>query len=108
MLAKAGSLPADEVFLDLEDSVALTEKNDQTRQNVVDALLTERWLAKTRVVRINGVSTRWWLRDLVTVAPGEAAWNGESPRVSPWLQPALRLTSSPRPRVCPCRSSRCR
>jgi citrate lyase subunit beta/citryl-CoA lyase len=67
MLAKAAGLPADEIFLDLEDSVALPEKNDQTRQNVVDALLTENWLAKTRVVRINGVSSQWWLRDLVYV-----------------------------------------
>jgi citrate lyase beta subunit len=31
MLAKAASLPADEVFLDLEDSVALPAKNDETR-----------------------------------------------------------------------------
>jgi citrate lyase subunit beta/citryl-CoA lyase len=67
MLAKAAGLPADEVFLDLEDSVALPEKNDATRQNVVDALLVETWLAKTRVVRINGVKTQWWLRDLVYV-----------------------------------------
>ena len=54
MLAKAPSLPADEVFLDLEDSVALPENNDTTRQNVVEALLAERWLPRTRVVRING------------------------------------------------------
>jgi citrate lyase subunit beta / citryl-CoA lyase len=67
MLAKAAMLPADEVFLDLEDSVAPQEKNDQTRQNVVDALLADSWVAKTRVVRINGVNTRWWLRDLVYV-----------------------------------------
>lgn len=67
MLAKAPTLPADEVFLDLEDSVALPEKNDKTRQNVVQTLLAEPWLARTRVVRINGVKTRWWVRDLVYV-----------------------------------------
>ena len=38
MLAKAATLPADEVFLDLEDAVAPLEKNDATRQHVVDAL----------------------------------------------------------------------
>lgn len=67
------SLPADEIFLDLEDSVAPPEKNDKTRQNVVDALLTENWLAKTRAVRINGVNTRWWLRDLLYVVEGAGA-----------------------------------
>ena len=60
MLAEGGRPAADEVFIDLEDSVALRDKTDETRQNVVDALHAENWLAKTRVVRINGVSTRWW------------------------------------------------
>ena len=67
MLAKAPTLPADEVFFDLEDSVALPEKNDTTRQNVVQVLLAEPWLPRTRVVRINGVKTRWWVRDLIYV-----------------------------------------
>ena len=39
MLAKAATLAADEVFIDLEDAVAPLEKNDATRQQVVDALL---------------------------------------------------------------------
>jgi citrate lyase subunit beta / citryl-CoA lyase len=97
MLAKAAMLPADEVFLDLEDSVAPQEKNDQTRQNVVDALLANNWVAKTRVVRINGVNTRWWLRDLVYVVE-RAAGNLDCvmlPKVEEPSQSTPSTTSSP-------------
>ena len=64
MLAKAAGLSADEVFLDLEDSVAPSEKNDTSRENVVRALRENHWLARTLVVRINAVSTSWCFRDL--------------------------------------------
>jgi citrate lyase subunit beta/citryl-CoA lyase len=67
MLAKAATLPADQVFLDLEDAVAPLEKNDTTRQNVVDALNDQEWLATTRVVRVNDVTTRWCFRDIVYI-----------------------------------------
>src|SRR5215210_1995177 len=72
MLAKARSLPADQVFLDLEDAVAESEKTDATRQNIVDAL-REEWTAKTKVVRINGVATRWCWRDSTYVVEGAGA-----------------------------------
>ena len=58
MLAKAATLPADMVFLDLEDAVAPLEKNDATRQHVVDALTGHEWTAPTRVVRVNDVVDR--------------------------------------------------
>jgi citrate lyase subunit beta/citryl-CoA lyase len=64
MLAKAATLPADEVFLDLEDAVAPSEKTDATRELVVRALVDQEWSASTRVVRVNGVGTRWCLDDL--------------------------------------------
>lgn len=67
MLAKAATLPADQVFLDLEDSVAPLEKNDATRRKVVDALRELEWRAATKVVRVNAVSTPWCFRDLVYV-----------------------------------------
>jgi citrate lyase subunit beta/citryl-CoA lyase len=54
MLAKAATLPADQVFIDLEDAVAPLEKNDASRQNVVDALLGADWVAKTKVERASG------------------------------------------------------
>ena len=72
MLAKARTLPADQVFLDLEDAVAESEKTDATRQNIVDAL-REEWTAKTKVVRINGVATRWCWRDISFIVEGAGA-----------------------------------
>jgi citrate lyase subunit beta/citryl-CoA lyase len=69
MLDKARSLPADEVFIDLEDAVVPDEKTDATRQDVVDALLGGDWVAPTRAVRINGVATRWCWQDLVYLVP---------------------------------------
>jgi citrate lyase subunit beta / citryl-CoA lyase len=70
MLAKAPLLPADQVFLDLEDAVAPAEKTPATRQLVVEALRRETWLASTRVVRVNGVGTPWCVDDIVHVTHG--------------------------------------
>jgi citrate lyase subunit beta/citryl-CoA lyase len=67
MLEKAAALPADMVFIDLEDAVAPLEKTDETRAKVVRALLAPDWVAQTRAVRVNAVSTRWCFRDLVFV-----------------------------------------
>lgn len=74
MLAKAAGLSADEVFLDLEDAVAPAEKNDATRESVARALLDHKWVAPTRVVRVNGVGTQWFLDDVTYVVSkaGEA------------------------------------
>jgi citrate lyase subunit beta / citryl-CoA lyase len=74
MLRKAADLSADQVFLDLEDSVAPDEKNDTTRLRVAAALTSHTWAAKTKVVRINAVGTPWCLDDLTTVvgAAGDA------------------------------------
>ena len=67
MLAKAATLPADQVFLDLEDAVAPLEKTDETRRRVADALTQQDWVAPTRVVRVNAVGTPWCFRDIVYV-----------------------------------------
>jgi citrate lyase subunit beta/citryl-CoA lyase len=66
MLAKAPSLPADEVFMDLEDSVAPGAK-EEARGNILQALKEGDWTGKTVVVRINGVDTKWCYRDVVEV-----------------------------------------
>ena len=63
MLAKGPTLPADEVFMDLEDSVAPLAKED-ARGNVVDALKNSDWTGKTVVVRINSIDTQWAADDL--------------------------------------------
>jgi citrate lyase subunit beta/citryl-CoA lyase len=74
MLAKATSLHADQVFLDLEDAVAPLEKNDETRRKVADALRGTGWVARTKAVRVNAVDTQWCFRDIAYVVEhaGEA------------------------------------
>jgi citrate lyase subunit beta/citryl-CoA lyase len=69
MLAKAPSLPADEVFLDLEDSVAPGAK-EEARGNIVDALKNHEWENKTVVVRINSIDTQWAADDVRAVVEG--------------------------------------
>jgi citrate lyase subunit beta / citryl-CoA lyase len=69
MLGKAQGLPADQVFLDLEDAVAPLAKAD-ARKNVVAALTEGDWAGKTRVVRVNDLTTPWTYRDVVDVVEG--------------------------------------
>ncbi len=65
-LAKAPTLPADEIFFDLEDSVAPLAK-EEARGNVVQALKEGDWAGKTLVLRVNGVYTKWCYRDVIDV-----------------------------------------
>jgi citrate lyase subunit beta/citryl-CoA lyase len=69
MLGKAKGLPADQVFLDLEDSVAPLAK-EEARANVVAALNEGGWGDRTRVVRVNDLTTKWTYRDVITVVEG--------------------------------------
>lgn len=66
MLGKAPGLPADQIFMDLEDSVAPLAKED-ARGNVIDALKNNDWGDKTVVVRINSIDTQWAADDLKTI-----------------------------------------
>jgi citrate lyase subunit beta/citryl-CoA lyase len=66
MLTKAPTLPADEVFMDLEDSVAPLAK-EEARGNVVQALKEGDWTGKTVVVRVNGVYTKWCAHDVLHI-----------------------------------------
>ena len=68
-LAKARDLPADEVFLDLEDAVAPAAK-DAARRNAVAALASGTWRAGVRAVRINDAASPWAYRDVIEVAEG--------------------------------------
>ncbi|HMG29340.1 MAG TPA: CoA ester lyase [Jiangellaceae bacterium] len=72
MLDKAQSLPADQVFLDLEDAVAPLAKVD-ARKNVVAALTGGDWGGKTRVVRVNDWTTSWTYGDVISVVEGAGA-----------------------------------
>lgn len=55
---------ADVINLDLEDSVAPNDKA-AARANVINAIRDEDWGTKTLSVRINGLDTPYWYRDVV-------------------------------------------
>ena len=63
MMEKAAESAADEVFLDLEDACAPSEK-PAARTKVVEALRSHDWQGKTRVVRINQVTSQFAFDDL--------------------------------------------
>jgi len=52
------------INLDLEDSVAPNDK-DAARRNIIEAIGAVDWGAKTLSVRINGLDTPWWYRDVI-------------------------------------------
>jgi citrate lyase subunit beta/citryl-CoA lyase len=68
-LEKAKGLPADQVFLDLEDACAPLAK-PEARKNIVAALNEGGWGDKIRVVRVNDLTTHWTYRDVVEVVEG--------------------------------------
>ncbi|MFS8479870.1 MAG: CoA ester lyase [Micromonosporaceae bacterium] len=72
MLDKAQGLASDQVFLDLEDSVAPLAKAT-ARANVISALTTGDWGSRVRAVRVNDVTTPWAYRDVVEVVEGAGA-----------------------------------
>src|SRR5829696_8938214 len=65
-LAKAPQLDADEVFLDLEDAVAPSAK-EEARRLVIEALRGADFRPRTVVVRVNGTDTPHYYRDLIAV-----------------------------------------
>ncbi|HEX5511577.1 MAG TPA: CoA ester lyase [Actinomycetales bacterium] len=72
MIDKAKGLPADQVFLDIEDAVAPLAKPD-ARKNIVAALNEGGWGDKIRTVRVNDWTTEWTYTDVVTVVEGAGA-----------------------------------
>jgi citrate lyase subunit beta/citryl-CoA lyase len=71
-LEKAQGLPADQVFLDLEDACAPLAKPG-ARRNIVAALNDGDWGTKIRAVRVNDWTTQWTYRDVVEVVEGAGA-----------------------------------
>jgi citrate lyase subunit beta / citryl-CoA lyase len=68
-LAKARGLPADEVMLDLEDSVAPAAKS-AARGLAVAALKAGGFGGKLVAVRVNGATTQWSYQDVIAVIEG--------------------------------------
>jgi citrate lyase subunit beta/citryl-CoA lyase len=66
MIDKAKSLPADEVFLDLEDAVA-AEAKQAARPMVAAALAEPGWGGQLRGVRVNDWTTPWTHADVIEV-----------------------------------------
>ncbi len=66
MIQKAKSLPADQVFLDLEDAVAPDAKA-QAREQVAAALAEPGWAGQLRGVRVNDWTTPWTHADIIEV-----------------------------------------
>jgi citrate lyase subunit beta/citryl-CoA lyase len=71
-LEKAKELPADQVFLDLEDAVAPLAK-PEARKTIVAALNEGGWGDRIRVVRVNDWTTEWTYRDVIEVVEGAGA-----------------------------------
>jgi citrate lyase subunit beta/citryl-CoA lyase len=66
MLAKAPSLPADQVIVDLEDAVA--EDGKEAARELAVAALRRGPLGRTTALRVNGRATPWWEDDLRAAA----------------------------------------
>ncbi|MEO0993146.1 MAG: CoA ester lyase [Pseudomonadota bacterium] len=64
LFPKMAASAADVINLDLEDSVSPAEK-DAARANIVEAIGAIDWGSKTLSVRINGLDTGFWYRDVV-------------------------------------------
>ena len=69
MLDKARGLPADQVFMDIEDAVAPLAK-PEARKNIVAALNEGGYEGKVRAVRVNDWTTQWTYADVVEVVEG--------------------------------------
>ncbi|MFP4043610.1 MAG: HpcH/HpaI aldolase/citrate lyase family protein [Rhodosalinus sp.] len=69
LFEKMAASAADVINLDLEDSVAPDDK-DAARKNVVAAINEVDWGKKTLSVRINGLDTPYWYRDVVDLLEG--------------------------------------
>ncbi|MEM7178129.1 MAG: CoA ester lyase [Pseudomonadota bacterium] len=64
LFEKMAASKADVINLDLEDAVAPPDK-PQARKNIIEAINDVDWGNKTLSVRINGLDTEYWYRDVV-------------------------------------------
>ncbi|AXI44953.1 CoA ester lyase [Sulfitobacter sp. SK012] len=64
LFEKMAASAADVINLDLEDSVAPSDK-DSARANIIAAISDVDWGSKLLSVRINGLDTPYWYRDVV-------------------------------------------
>jgi len=70
-IAKARTLPADIVILDLEDAVA-PESKEEARDAAVAAVREGGWGSRELAIRANGLDTPWGAADLAAIAQSGA------------------------------------
>jgi citrate lyase subunit beta/citryl-CoA lyase len=70
-IAKARTLPADVIVLDLEDAVA-PEMKDEARAAALAAVAEGGFGARELVIRANGIDTEWGAADLAAIATSGA------------------------------------
>lgn len=85
MMAKAASSDADEVIFDLEDGCAPSLKIE-ARKTLIEALNSLDFGGKVRAFRVNGLTTRFFYRDVIEVV--EAAGRNIDVLVIPKVQDA--------------------
>ena len=88
MIDKAKGLPADEVFLDLEDAVAPAAK-EQARALVARALTAPDWAAPLLGVRVNDWTTPWTHADLIEVVSAVGAASDNRARLDVVVLPKV-------------------
>jgi citrate lyase subunit beta/citryl-CoA lyase len=66
MMSTAAESDADEVFLDLEDSVAPDAKVE-ARETLIEAAREHDWSDTILSFRMNGIDTEWWYDDVIEV-----------------------------------------
>jgi citrate lyase subunit beta/citryl-CoA lyase len=71
-LARAATIAADEVIVDLEDAVA-PERKSAAREIALRALRDLDWMAATVAVRVNGARTSWHADDVALVRAANPA-----------------------------------
>jgi citrate lyase subunit beta/citryl-CoA lyase len=69
MMGKGPTIPADMIFLDLEDACAPSEK-EAARGKIVDAIKNNDWGDRVLCVRVNDWSTKWTAFDILEVVGG--------------------------------------
>ncbi|WP_208348545.1 HpcH/HpaI aldolase/citrate lyase family protein [Pseudaestuariivita rosea] len=70
-LEKAKTLPVDAIIFDLEDAVAVDEK-ENARALLTDTLKTTDYGPRARIARINGLDTEWGQADAAAVGDADA------------------------------------
>jgi citrate lyase subunit beta/citryl-CoA lyase len=104
MMGKGPNIPADMIFLDLEDACAPSEK-EAARGKIVSAIRDQDWGDRVLCVRVNDWSTKWTAFDIIEVVgkAGDRLDEIMLPKVESAAQ--IVATRSRSPPACPSATS---